>query len=191
MTPASLLVVVQRLMLLSVPKESFEPVRKLCDFWSILKLIHTTFLVPESFFVRQEFITIVLLSAWIDLPQLESFEVLEFYAGQARVSRYCARQGFKTGSFDIKYDHPKGLSNFNGLPRRSHMDMNSPAGFMSLVLSFKCTGLNILKHINVLPCALLCTFRMMAQVGSQDDPGRCLGWPVRGTGPCLQQLLCH
>ena len=94
-------------------------------------------------FLRQEFVTIVLLSAWVDLPHLESFEVLEFYAGQARVSRYCARQGFKTGSFDIKYDQPNGLSNFNGLPRRSHMDMNSPAGFMFLVGFFTTSASNI------------------------------------------------
>ena len=94
-------------------------------------------------FLRQEFVTAVLLSAWVDLPQLESFEVLEFYAGQARVSRYCARQGFKTGSFDIKYDQPKGISNFNGLPRRSHMDMNSPAGFMFLALFFNSIASNV------------------------------------------------
>ena len=114
----------------------------------------------------------VLLAAWVDLPTFDNFEVLEFFSGQARISRFCSRQGFSTGCFDIKYDDPNGISSYNGLPRRSAMDMNSPAGFLCLVIaSLYKTNHSKMKWFCFLAQDPLVKLFMSAQVGCEDDPG--------------------
>ena len=39
---------------------------------------------------RQDFVSLVLLSSWMDLPEMDNFEVLEFYSGKDRISRFCS-----------------------------------------------------------------------------------------------------
>lgn len=74
----------------------------------------------------------VLLTAWLELPELKNFEVLEFFSGRARVSRFAARRGWQVASYDIAYHQPdeNTTSNHNGKAKRSFMDMNSQAGFL-------------------------------------------------------------
>lgn len=86
--------------------------------------------------VCQEFVSAVLLTAWLDLPDMGQFQVVEFFAGRARISKMCSRLGLRTGSFDITYDKAGNWSTRNGLPKRSCFDMNSDAGFLFLVLLF-------------------------------------------------------
>lgn len=65
---------------------------------------------------------------------MNQLEVVEFFAGKARISKMCSRLGLRTGSFDITYDESgKGQSTHNGAPKRSCFDMNSDAGFLFLV----------------------------------------------------------
>ena len=69
----------------------------------------------------------------------ESFDVLEFFSGKARISRFCSRRGYSTGAFDIAYNEPVDtFSTHNGKFKKSYMDMNSDAGCLFLVLCFSC-----------------------------------------------------
>ena len=69
---------------------------------------------------------------------MSKFEMVELFSGKARISRFCARQGLRTGCFDICYDQPSGeYSTHNGRCKRSAMDMNSDAGFLFLAFSRK------------------------------------------------------
>ena len=77
----------------------------------------------------------MLLTAWLDLPDMGQLEVVEYFAGRARISKMCSRLGLRTGSFDITYGKAGiNWSTRNGLPKRSAFDMNSDAGFLFLVL---------------------------------------------------------
>lgn len=54
----------------------------------------------------------------------QEFQMLEFFAGKANLSKCMKATGFKTASFDILYEEgrkPEHNSNF--------MDINSPSGF--------------------------------------------------------------
>lgn len=87
-----------------------------------------------SLFDLEDFIAAVLLTAWLDLPEIGHFEVVEFFSGKARISRFCARMGLMTGAYDITYDQTSGTtrSSYNGKYKRSYMDINSNAGFLFL-----------------------------------------------------------
>ena len=92
----------------------------------------------------QDFICLVLLTAWIELPEMgnSNLEVLEFYSGKARISKFCSRMGLAARAFDIGYDQPTdATSSFNGRPKRSFMDMNSCPGFLFLACHFKMSNM--------------------------------------------------
>lgn len=62
----------------------------------------------------------------------QSYDMLEFYAGKANLSRCMKLGGVRTGSLDIKYDVK--VNPGRKRPRSSDpMDILSPSGFASLV----------------------------------------------------------
>lgn len=64
-------------------------------------------------------ITIVLLVSWLeDAEPLPEYEVLDLFAGAARVARASRHLGMEAGSFDIGYHE-----------NREVFDINSRAGF--------------------------------------------------------------
>ena len=83
----------------------------------------------------EDFIWLVLMCTWLhglffgnDRP----LEVVEFFAGIARVSQLAAQTGYETRAFDIDYHRPSpGLRSVHSeMPRRSCMDLNGEAGMV-------------------------------------------------------------
>ena len=52
----------------------------------------------------KEFILLVVLVSYLKKPYDAAYELIEFFAGLARVSRYAKYRGFKACAVDIRYD---------------------------------------------------------------------------------------
>lgn len=75
------------------------------------------------------FIIIVLLAGHLGMVDMNSnYEVLEYYAGAARLAKISSSFGVKTAAMDIIYD----LEGDNKTKNNS-MDMNTSAGFLPLI----------------------------------------------------------
>lgn len=68
----------------------------------------------------------VLLCSWLSCANLDtrSYQVLEFYAGVARIARGARAHGMKACAVDIAYDE--------GLGRQGSMDATTDSGFAFL-----------------------------------------------------------
>ena len=76
------------------------------------------------------------MASWmVGLPWVSErpYDVLDFYAGVARVSRLATACGFNACAYDIKYDTPEpGESYHSGRAKRSCFDINGEGGFLLL-----------------------------------------------------------
>ena len=72
--------------------------------------------------LREVFIALVLLASWLEPLELHGpeYEVLDFFAGAARMARASRFLGYPSAAFDISYN-----------AKREVFDMNSAAGFTS------------------------------------------------------------
>jgi len=79
---------------------------------------------------------VVILVAFLDVPLWESnqdLDVVELFAGVARISRLASWSGLRARAYDITYTpvrHPQKIK--RGKFRRSPMDLNGAAGFAFL-----------------------------------------------------------
>ena len=84
----------------------------------------------------KDFIYLTLMASWlVDLPWEGSkpFDLLDFYAGRARVSRLANSMGYESRAFDLEYEAaPKGVSIHAGRSKRSAFDINGEGGFLLL-----------------------------------------------------------
>jgi hypothetical protein len=89
----------------------------------------------------KEFIYLTLMASWVlNLPwkREKPFDLIELYAGVARVSRLAEACGFHASAHDLTYDAaPGGQSQHTGKSRRSAFDINGEAGFLLLTWVFK------------------------------------------------------
>ena len=68
----------------------------------------------------------VLLTSWLDYTSLDSkYDLIEFFAGVARIARLGETAGYRTFACDLEYSKPG--------EKRSPMDINSASGFANLV----------------------------------------------------------
>ena len=83
----------------------------------------------------QDFILLVLLTSWMGLKTPEGIQVLEFFAGKARIARAAHKAGYVSRACEIDFDKPpRGVESKRGGAKRSHMDINGSAGFVLLGL---------------------------------------------------------
>ena len=96
---------------------------------------------PSVFFMAsQDFITIVILVSFLTVPTWDegantNLDVVEFFAGVARISRLAAWTGLRARAYDIEFtplSNPEKLK--RGKLRRKPMDLNGSAGLAPLVL---------------------------------------------------------
>ena len=83
----------------------------------------------------KDFVLLLRLISWLDFFGLaEGWDILDFFAGRARVSKWGKKAGYKCAAYDVLYDQPQNetISKHSQLPRKSFMDINSEAGFASL-----------------------------------------------------------
>ena len=89
-----------------------------------------------GFMLSKEFIYLTLMASWVlNLPwkREKPFDLIELYAGLARVSRLAEACGFHASAHDLTYDAaPEGQSQHTGKARRSAFDINGEAGFLLL-----------------------------------------------------------
>lgn len=72
------------------------------------------------------FVLLVLASSWLQIPPPQKeVEVMELFAGAARLSRLAKSLGFGVAAHDIQYDEMAS----KGHAKRSAMDINESAGF--------------------------------------------------------------
>ena len=85
--------------------------------------------------LAQVIVLLVLLTWWHDFPaQAKPFQVLEFFAGVARVASLAKFMGYCSAAVDINYGKEHGTNRGSRPP----MDINSNAGLMCLGLICKC-----------------------------------------------------
>ena len=95
----------------------------------------------------EAFLLVILLLSWqsfFDLQRSREYEVVEYFAGCARISRMAAGLGYRSAAMDLVYDNPK---YFEGVPAsegskptwkkmetqlRSPMDLTTAGGFTQL-----------------------------------------------------------
>lgn len=84
---------------------------------------------------NKDFIYLTLMASWlVGLPWEGSkpFDLLDFYAGRARVSRLANCMGYESRAFDLDYEPaPAGVSIHAGRSKRSAFD-NGEGGFLLL-----------------------------------------------------------
>ena len=91
-------------------------------------------LVPVSIFgvppcEVKVFIIIVLLAGHLGMVDTNSnYEILEFYAGAARLAKIASSFGVETAAMDIIYDVEG-----DNRTKNNSMDMNTCAGFLPLI----------------------------------------------------------
>ena len=104
------------------------------DGWCWDKTLHAIGISPDC---CQEFILLVLLVSFLKMPwqNTSSLDILDLFAGKARISKLGAWLGYRTRAFDISYHptrHP--FVSKRGLRPRSCMDINGAAGFACLCI---------------------------------------------------------
>ncbi|CAK9032143.1 Uncharacterized protein SCF082_LOCUS19941 [Durusdinium trenchii] len=95
--------------------------------------------------VPKDFIWLVVFTYWYTLGAIHHFEglqVIEMFAGVARVAKVASRLGLRSRAFEIMFDASHGKKRYkkNGHMKRSFMDMNGDAGFalaVALILASK------------------------------------------------------
>ena len=117
----------RRLVKFSAPKET-ELNRKLNQF--VVPVAHVSGACVPCVPISKAFILLILACSWLQLPPPEQeVQVLELFAGQARLTRLAKSLGFGTAAHDIQFD--KAAS--SGDADRSATDINESAGFVFLV----------------------------------------------------------
>ena len=86
-----------------------------------------------STFSPEDFITVVILVSYMAIPDWDSEEnqyldVVEFFAGVARIAKMAAWCGLRARAFDITYAPVNAGERKRGKLRRSPMDLNGGAG---------------------------------------------------------------
>lgn len=78
----------------------------------------------------------VLLVAFLSVPQWEAsadLDVVEMFAGVARIAKLAAWMGLKSRAYDIRFHKPENPTKpKRGKFPRSSMDLNGSAGFVFL-----------------------------------------------------------
>ena len=76
------------------------------------------------------------MASWmVRLPWVSDrpYDVLDFYAGEARISRLATACGYHACAYDVRYDCPlEGESYHSGRSKRSAFDINGEGGFLLL-----------------------------------------------------------
>lgn len=81
--------------------------------------------------LSEAFILLILAASWLDLPAPErEVQVLELFAGQARLTRLAKSVGLGVAAHDISFD--KAADEKKG--KKSAMDINTSAGLVLLDL---------------------------------------------------------
>lgn len=101
----------------------------------------------------QVFILAILLLSWqsfFDLNKSSEYQVIEYYAGVARIARLSKGMGYRSAAYDVAYDTPAFKESANSSPStkpifqkakgkgKSTMDLTTSAGFTPLNLHFVC-----------------------------------------------------
>jgi len=86
------------------------------------------------------------LVSFLEVPEWDddansNLDVVEFFAGVARISRLAHWMGLRTKAYDIAYTPVNPEEVKRGKPRRSAMDLNGSAGLASLANKY---GMNSL-----------------------------------------------
>lgn len=133
----------RRMIAMNVPKESWKGNhllrRILILVWlGISKLYCGMFLATSWLTLAQEFILLVILVSFLELPvdHPRDLDLVEFFAGVARISKLSTWMGYNCRAFDVTYAplrHPQKLK--RGKFRRPSMDLNGAAGLANSELN--------------------------------------------------------
>lgn len=101
--------------------------------------MNSAFIDPTGFCCTEtskEFIYLTLMASWlVKLPwdREKPYDVIEFFAGVARVSRLAQLCGYNSRAYELEFDKPPtGESRHAGRARRSAFDINGEGGFVPL-----------------------------------------------------------
>jgi hypothetical protein len=91
--------------------------------------------LPHNLLYPKALVEIVCLVCFLNVPgwgsENDGLDLVEFFAGRARLSRLASWVGYKVRSYDINYEKVMGDAEFKrGKVRRSPMDLNGAAGFV-------------------------------------------------------------
>ena len=148
MIPAHVDLACRRLIAMEVPKVSFRCygvpfvfLHRPIDNEMCFPKMTTTRLIPYQFKNAQDFILLVILTVFLDVPVWqdggnENLEVVELFAGVGRICRLSAWAGYRSRGYDILWAPLKNrYSQKRGQFRRPPMDLNGAAGMLFLMKS--------------------------------------------------------
>ena len=72
---------------------------------------------------------LVSFTSYVDIHPEQPWDLLEFFAGHAAISREAQDQGFKSAALDLEYDCVRKPSRRFRIDKRSPFDINSESGF--------------------------------------------------------------
>ena len=71
-------------------------------------------------------------TSYIDIDPRSPNDLIEFFAGQARIARAANDAGYRSCAVDLAYDCIRDPNRRHRLDKRSPFDINSDAGFSQL-----------------------------------------------------------
>ena len=98
----------------------------------------TCTLTIGAIYETKDFVLLVMLTSWLSTDLTVSdvgrsgLELLEYFAGKARITKLAIRRGYRARAVDVVYTKPK-PPNINSFDKpRGSMDFNGCAGFTPL-----------------------------------------------------------
>ena len=125
--------VVRRLLALQAPTESWH-MRESVD----AGIYHGPApVLPCACIQTKDFVYLVLCCAWLTCARAEhEWDVIDFFAGAARIAKHATRKKFRAAAYDILYSPPSKRRKSIWRPGRSAMDLNSDSGFALLTFPY-------------------------------------------------------
>ena len=85
--------------------------------------------------LAQDFVLLTLLTGWLVIPDgmaVPPLELIEYFAGRARVAKMAFRRGYSSRALDIIFTKPKAPKIDSFSKPRGSMDFNGSAGYVFL-----------------------------------------------------------
>ena len=145
------------------------------------------------------------MCTWLSNVDLQagSWDIVDIFCGEARISKLASRVGYRCALVDVKLHKPnKGNSKHTGEPRRSSMDVNGESGFLLPGLNGKqsavpaCCDANVFWEI-LAPAPRGLRLRLCCVLLLQGKFGQvlavlgtlCSSWTVVNMGTSLRSVV--
>ena len=128
----------RRMASMGVPRESWLKHGDTTSALNVFPSISTVVAKKCTPYLPKEFLEIIVLVSLLSVPSWDTeanadLDLVEFFAGRARITKLASWCGYRSRGFDVEYIPRSSPGNFKrGMLNRSPMDLNGSAGFALL-----------------------------------------------------------